>query len=162
MALAVTATRRGGGQVTSPGTGAVVMAVARGHVGPLAPPPHAAKGGPPRGYILFGEVSITVVGRYFYQHLGSTRHLEPGTVLDLEHTPSKAFPNAVHVRGPNGSVGNLPEGPHQVLVKELLTGRKSQVHCRAVVHGKDVRHDSLDIAIEVRYCVVDAWPCMLR
>ena len=55
-----------------------------------------------------------------------------------------------------------PEGPHQVLVKELLTGLKSQVHCRAVVHGKDVRHDSLDIAIEVRYCVVDAWPGMLR
>ncbi len=82
----------------------------------------------------------------------------------MEHTPSKAFLNAVPVRGPNGSesVGNLPEGPHQVLVKELLTGLKSQVHCRAVVHGKDVRHDSLDIAIEVRYCVVDAWPCMLR
>ena len=130
--------------------------------GPSRPAPSRCKGGPPRGYILFGEVSITVVGRYFYQHLGSTRHLEPGTVLDLEHTPSKAFPNAVHVRGPNGSVGNLPEGPHQVLVKELLTGLKSQVHCRAVVHGKDVRHDSLDIAIEVRYCVVDAWPCMLR
>jgi hypothetical protein len=47
-------------------------------------------------------------------------------------------------------------------VKELLTGLKSQVRCRAVVHGKDVRHDSLDIAIEVRYCVVDAWPCILR
>ncbi len=28
---------------------------------------------------------------------------------------------------------------------------KSHVHCRAVVHGKDVRHDSLDAAIEVRH-----------
>jgi len=36
----------------------------------------------------------TVVRRYFYQHLWSTRHLEPGTVLALEHTPSKAFLNA--------------------------------------------------------------------
>jgi hypothetical protein len=71
--------------------------------GPSRPAPSRCKGGPPRGYILFGpprgyilfgEVSITVVRRYFYQHLWSTRHLEPGTVLALEHTPSKAFLNA--------------------------------------------------------------------
>ena len=56
MALAVTATRRDGGQVTSPGTGAVVMAVARGHVGPLAPPPHAAKGPPTWLHPVWGRV----------------------------------------------------------------------------------------------------------
>jgi hypothetical protein len=119
--------------------------------GPSRPAPSRSKGGPPRGYILFGEVSITVVSRFFYKCLGSTRVLEPGTVLTLEPTPSTAFPNAVHVRGPHGSVGNLPEGPHLVLVSKLLTDLKSHVHCRAVVHGKDVRHDSLDAAIEVRH-----------
>ena len=54
--MAVTATLRGRGQVTPPGTGAVVMAVARGHVGPLAPPPHAAKGAPTWLHPVWGRV----------------------------------------------------------------------------------------------------------
>ena len=103
------------------------------------------------GVILYGDITITVVGRYYLKQEGSTRLIQPGTVLELRHAPVTGYPNAVEVHGPRGRVGFLPESSHQVLVKQLLTQPEfGKVHCRAVVRGRDVRHDSLDITIEVR------------
>ena len=125
---------------------------------PSRPPPPRTRGGPPRGYILYGDITITVVGRYYLKQEGSTRLIQPGTVLELKHAPVTGYPNAVEVHGPRGRVGFLPESSHQVLVKQLLTQPEfGKVHCRAVVRGRDVRHDSLDITIEVRVmCVLYA------
>jgi hypothetical protein len=142
--MAVTATRRAGGAGEAAGDGGRRDGSRKRARGPSRPAPSRSKGGP-RGYILFGEVSITVVGRYFYQHLGSTRHLEPGTVLALEHTPSKVFLDAMHVRGPNGSVGNPPAWTLPAL-RFVIVGRR-----RLVVDGRLRRHsgDSSQLQLAV-------------